>query len=312
MIESLKYIAQTPDFADVDALSEVLGSVRFTGGHVEAHSSRLPGAQAFSSGDRSLLIVRTGTLRLACQEAGADPIELHEGDVVLLAFGSSFSISYPAVVAETHLPTDGENQSGDPAGGKCEWLRGTFDVDARLSERLLVCLPKVMVLRQVRRDAMGWLEIASQFALAEIEAREPGAAVMISRIVELLFIRLLRLWAVDPRAQASWLVGATDPAIGRALGVMHARPDRGWSVAELARIAGLSRSVFAAHFVRLVGHPPLRYLIGLRLDKATELLRTTDKTIVEVAIAVGYDSEAAFSRAFKLRFGRSPSRWRRQ
>lgn len=308
MMKPPKCIAQTPDLADVDALSEVLGSVRFIGGHIEAHSSRLPREAAFASGDRSLVIVRRGVLLFQCQDADDTPIELHKDDIVLLAFGSEFSISYP-----TSAPaSDGADRDGGPSTEVCEWLRGTFNVDERLSDRLLSCLPKVMVLRRVTRDAVDWLETASKFALAEIETREPGAAVMISRIVELLLIRVLRLWALDPTAQASWLVGATDSAIGRALGVMHAAPDRKWSVAELARTVGLSRSVFAAHFVALVGQPPLRYLIGLRLDKAAELLQRTEETIAEVAEATGYDSEAAFSRAFKLRFGCSPSRWRQR
>ena len=145
----------------------------------------------------------------------------------------------------------------------------------------------------------------------EIETRAPSCVIMISRIVELLLIRVLRLWALDPAAQSSWLVGATDRAIGRTLGMMHAAPDRRWSVPELARTVGLSRSVFARRFVTLVGQPPSRYLIRLRLDKAAELLQQTKQTISEVAQASGYQSEAAFSRALKLRFGCSPSRWRR-
>ncbi|WP_411749763.1 AraC family transcriptional regulator [Serratia marcescens] len=293
MTNPIENFAHTPDLTD--ALSDVLTSVRFTGGHIEAHVSCSSEEITFGRGERSMLIIRRGTLLLRCKDAGPDPIELHEGDVVLLAFGSDFSVSPFPMTAE---------------GG--EWLRGTFHLDERLSGRLLSCLPTVMILRRVKHGVMDWLETASRFALSEIEMREPGGAVMISRIMELLLIRVLRLWALEPTAQASWLSGAADTAIGRALSLMHFAPEKAWSVSELANAACLSRSVFAARFVALVGLPPLRYLIGLRLDKAAELLQRTKRSIADVAEDTGYTSEAAFSRAFKLRFGSSPSHWRRR
>lgn len=306
MTVSPENIARTPILTD--SLSEVLAAVRFIGGHVEAHTSEGNSSPAFRSGERSLLIVRSGTLLMRCGDVGPQETELHAGDIVLLAYGSDFSVSYPA-----RPPESGTLRAGrDKQAKHCAWLRGTFHLDERLSGRLLSSLPKVMILRHVTHGAMDWLETSSRFALDEIEAREPGGKVMISRIIELLLIRVLRLWALDPAARASWLVGATDPAIGRALGIMHGAPERKWTVSELAWNAGLSRSVFANRFVALVGEPPLRYLIGLRLDKAAELLQRTRLTISEVSEATGYESEAAFSRAFKLRFGSSPSRWRRQ
>lgn len=304
MIVSLENIAQTPDLTD--SLSDVLASVRFIGGHVEAHTSEATSRAAFVSGERSLLIVRSGTLLLRCDNVGIPETELHAGDIVLLAYGSDFSVSYPARRSEP-LSAD-----GDEPVEPCEWLRGTFHLDDRLSGRFLSSLPELMILRHVNHGAMDWLETSSRFALDEIQTPEPGSKIMISRIIELLLIRVLRLWAQDPAAQASWLVGATDPAIGSALGAMHGAPERKWTVSELARKAGLSRSVFAGRFVALVGEPPLRYLIGLRLDKASELLQRTKQTISEVTEATGYESEAAFSRAFKAKFGSSPSQWRRK
>lgn len=292
-----KYFAQTPDAPQTDALSDVLAAVHFVGGHITSHALRPTDAPVRSGGLRSLLILRKGHARFTCDETN-EAITFGAGDVLLLAFGSPFQIS--AVV--------------DPAGTQtdiCELLHCTFDLDARLAGRLLGCLPRMLLLRDLGGGAMDWLEVASMFALVEIEANEPGAAVMIARIVELLLIRVLRSWAVDPAAPASWLAGATDPAIGRVLTLLHARPAQAWTVPQLARDAGLSRSVFAKRFTDLVGEPPLRYLIGLRLDKAAELLRRTDHSIAEIAAATGYDLEPAFSRAFKHRYGLSPSHWRR-
>lgn len=307
MMESPDYLAETPDSEPFDALSEVLEAVRFVGGRIEEHASDAPGRATFSGGDRSLLIVRSGHLRIHSADLGETPIELGRRDIALFAFGSTFSISYPEPVS----PEGDRREENEASAGVCEWLHGTFHIDEALAGRLVSALPKVVILRGIAVDAMDWLEIASAFALAEVRAREPGSSVMISRIIELLLVRVLRLWAIDPDSQPSWLVGAIDPAVGRALGVMHSSPGREWSVKELAQVAGLSRSVFTARFVPRVGLPPIKYLNGLRLDKAAEILRRTSWTITEVSEAVGYASDAAFSRAFKLRFGVSPSQWRR-
>lgn len=291
MTHSIENFAQTLDVTD--ALSDVLAAVRLSGGKVEAYESRACHDITFNRGERSLLMIRSGTLLLRCKGAGI--ITLHAGDVVLLAYGSDFTVTAPALNNE-----------------QCEWLRGTFYLDKRLAAPLLSCLPEVMVLRQLTHQAMDWLETASRFVLNEISMPEPGGAVMISRILELLLIRILRLWAQDPAAQASWLRGAMDPVIGRTLSAMHAAPEKAWTVAELANIACLSRSAFAARFALRVGHPPLRYLNSLRLDKSAELLKWTKSPVAEVAEKSGYTSEASFSRAFRLRFGASPSRWRQQ
>jgi AraC-like DNA-binding protein len=303
MTDPPDFIAQTPDSVAVDSLSEVLDSVRFVGGHISAYRPLPSHRPIRASGIRSLLIVRAGDFQFCCDDAGTGPIALHPGDLVLLAFGSAFSMSRPK-------PAPG-GRNGIAPPETCEWLHCTFDLDARLSDRLLSCLPRVVRLHHAG-GAMDWLDITTAFALAEVGSNEPGAAVMVSRLMEVILIRVLRLFAVDPAAPPSWLAGATDPSIGRALGVMHANPGRRWSVPELARTATLSRSVFARRFAETVGEPPLHYLTGLRLDKAAELLERTGRSLADISEAVGYSSEPAFSRAFKVRFGASPSLWRRR
>ncbi|HDR2353298.1 TPA: AraC family transcriptional regulator [Enterobacter roggenkampii] len=293
MTQKTKNFAHTPVLTD--ALSDILTSVRFSGGYIEAYDSDVHSGASFDMKERSMLIVRKGTLLFQCDAVGSEPIKLCEGDIVLLAYGSNFSISYPPNFSE-----------------KSEWLRGTFHLDAKLSERLLGCMPKVILLSEVAHAAMDWMETASHFILSEIQSPGPGGKVMISRLMELMFIRVLRIWALEPSADASWLQGANDPAIARALSAIHTMPEKAWTVPELAKAAGLSRSVFAERFSNLVGLPPSRYLIGLRLDKAAELLLNTKRSIVQIAEHTGYTSEASFSRAFKLRFGYSPSRWRKQ
>jgi len=134
---------------------------------------------------------------------------------------------------------------------------------------------------------------------------------MVARILDLLFIQILRAWAGGTDAEPNWLAGALDPQIGLALSAIHRDPGHNWTVKELARGCCLSRSAFAARFVARVGKPPATYLAHVRLDAATDLLRSTSLPVTLIAENVGYTSEAAFSRAFKHRYGTPPARWRR-
>jgi AraC-like DNA-binding protein len=139
-----------------------------------------------------------------------------------------------------------------------------------------------------------------------------GSAVMISRILDLLFIQVLRAWATGPDAAPGWLTGAMDPVIGQAIAAIHANPRHPWTVERLAGKSNLSRSAFAERFARRAGRPLGTYIAELRLASAADLLLDTTQPISAIASDVGYESEAAFSRAFSRRYGMPPSRWRRQ
>jgi transcriptional regulator GlxA family with amidase domain len=154
------------------------------------------------------------------------------------------------------------------------------------------------------------LEVSLRLLVAEVAGPQPGAAVMISRILDLLFIHTLRAWSRDASAPPGWLTAALDPVLGQVLSAIHQDLARPWSVAELAQMANLSRTAFAERFTRLLGRPPAGYLIDRRLDRAAQLLRTDAASVAGVAAAVGYTSEAGFSRAFSRRFGDPPLRWR--
>ena len=153
--------------------------------------------------------------------------------------------------------------------------------------------------------------MASQMLLFEMQSPSQGSAVMVARILDLLFIQILRAWAAGTDAEPNWLAGALDPQIGPALSAIHGDPGHDWTLEELARACRLSRSAFAARFATRVGKPPASYLAHVRLDAATDLLRGTSLPVSLIAENVGYTSEAAFSRAFKRRYGTPPARWRR-
>ena len=195
--------------------------------------------------------------------------------------------------------------------GDITWLCGDFGFDGMLSQRLLSVLPPVVILKGLRDRPFEWLELSCHFILDEALNLRAGAAAMISRLLDVIFVQLLRTWATDDVAGHGWLSGAIDVRINPAMSAIHADPGRAWTVNDLAELSNLSRSAFADRFQRIVGQAPLNYLTTWRLDRAAELLRYSRAPISDIANRVGYTSEAAFSRAFKGRYEVSPTRWRR-
>jgi transcriptional regulator GlxA family with amidase domain len=200
-----------------------------------------------------------------------------------------------------------ENGAPEPA----RWLCGTFTIGDPQASHLLASLPAVIILRGARGPALEGLEVARRMLVFEMQSPSQGSAVMVARILDLIFIQILRAWAAGTDAEPNWLAGALDPQIGLALSAIHRDPGHDWTVEKLARACNLSRSAFAARFVARVGKPPATYLVHVRLDAATDLLRDTSLPVTLIAKNVGYTSEAAFSRAFKNRYGTPPAHWRR-
>jgi transcriptional regulator GlxA family with amidase domain len=135
---------------------------------------------------------------------------------------------------------------------------------------------------------------------------------VVGRLAEVLFAEALRRYLLQLSPERTgWLAGAADPAVGRALGLIHRRPAEPWSVDTLAQAVGLSRSALSERFARFLGQGPIAYLTNWRMQLAAEALRTTSRSVVQIASDVGYDSEAAFNRAFKRRFEAPPARYRK-
>ena len=151
------------------------------------------------------------------------------------------------------------------------------------------------------------------FAVHSLSSGSLGAETVVARLSELLFVEAVRRYVETlPAEQTGWLAGLRDKAVGAALNLMHADPQRGWSAADLAKAVNLSRSTFAERFTALIGRPPMRYLAGWRMQLAAKALRDTQRTISQISFDVGYESEAAFTRAFRREMGRPPAAWRRQ
>ncbi len=157
----------------------------------------------------------------------------------------------------------------------------------------------------------GLLDSFVRLATAEANNKRAGSQSVLNRLSELMFVEVIRIH-MDQLAESNtgWLAGLRDPLVGRALTQLHARPAHAWTLDELAAEAGASRSALAERFAHLTGYPPIQYLTQWRMQLAAKRLTDTNAKVATVAEAVGYDSEAAFSRAFKKATGRSPSEWR--
>jgi AraC-like DNA-binding protein len=180
-----------------------------------------------------------------------------------------------------------------------------------LENPLLNALPRIFK-ADMRGARTAWLQSSLQFAAEEAAQTRSGSATVLNKLSELLFVEAIRSY-IDglPEAQMGWLAGLRDRFIGRALSLMHSRPAQDWTIEDLAREIGLSRSALAQRFGDFVGVPPIQYLARWRLQLAAQHLRTSDKSLARVAEVVGYESEAAFNRAFKREFGMPPAAWRR-
>jgi AraC-like DNA-binding protein len=164
----------------------------------------------------------------------------------------------------------------------------------------------------MRGGDAAWLETSMRFAASEGALARAGGATVLGKLSELLFIEAVRRFTETLSAdQKGWLAGLRDRFVGRALTLLHARPAHPWTVDALGREVGLSRSAFAQRFTELLGQPPMQYLAHWRLQIAARQLRGGDRPLAAVAEDVGYESEAAFNRAFKRDFGMPPATWRR-
>jgi AraC-like DNA-binding protein len=164
----------------------------------------------------------------------------------------------------------------------------------------------------VPQGSSNWLGTTLKFTVNEARAARPGNVAMLGRLTELMFVEILREYMQRlPADRSGWFAAVNDPQVGKALRLLHANPVRDWTVDDLAREVALSRSVLAQRFVELVGEAPMRYLASWRMQLAKQMMREGTHNIQEVAARVGYDSEAAFNRAFKRATGAPPATWRK-
>jgi len=315
-----------------DVLSDVLGAVRLTGSVyfdfdlkapwvAEAPPSREIASRVMPGAERVIEFHLVTRGRCWANAIGQPPVRLAEGDLIVFPQGDAHVLSSePGMRAATDvsmfarssapLPMIREWGSGDgePARIVCCFL----GCDERPYNPLLTALPPTIHLAAAEPgSSTRWLGTLLSMAADEARQGRPGGENVLSRLSELMFVETIRRHIERlPSTEMGWLAGLRDPVVGRALGALHGEPRATWTVETLARLVGLSRSVFAERFTAMVGHPPMQYLTLWRMQLASRLL-VDGGSVAEVATAVGYESEPAFSRAFKKIVGRAPGAWRK-
>lgn len=295
-----------------DVLSQILTLIRLRGQLV--YSARLSGrwSVGFAPGRCHFHLIESEGLWLVC--AGEAPVRLSAGDLVLLPHGRGHRIaddlqaSARATDLFDPLHFDASRMVFEQLDGGAitHLVGGVFQFEAGAASLLLSALPTVMRLPASAGGKAPWLAGLTQFLLAEAEDPLPGSSLMISRMIDLVVIRILRSWASVQPFSTGWLGALADERLSRTLTTLHADPIRAWTVGDMAAVAGMSRSTFAERFTQAVGEAPLQYLIGWRMMLAAEGLRTESLSIAQAARRCGYGSEAGFSRAFKAHFGYPP------
>lgn len=314
----------------MDALSDVLRVIRLSGGvFLEAHltapwcmKGRLSPEDCKAFQVAPALVIATHYVvsgKMLVQVEGGEVMEVREGELVLLphnhvhAFGSDVTVPPFSQPDEVKAKAAGEFSRIELGGGgeATQLLCGYLGSDHAFGP-LLSSLPPLLKL-EVRSTPTGaWVESSFRFAVSQIAAGRVGSTTVIAKLSELLFVEAVSHYIAGlPEDKKGWLAGLRDPQIGRALSLMHAKPAKDWSAEALAADVGMSRSGFAERFTSLVGQPPMQYLTYWRMQLAAQRLRESRDAIAQIGYGVGYESEAAFSRAFKREFGTAPAEWRR-
>jgi AraC-like DNA-binding protein len=192
-----------------------------------------------------------------------------------------------------------------------KFICGYLVCDPQLSKAFLGGLPPLFKVN-IGSDGSGqWLGNSIRYAVEQAVASQTGSEIVVAKLSEALFVETLRRYVEHlPPGQTGWLAGARDPDVGNALALMHRQPSDPWTIAELARQVGVSRSVLAERFRHFLGVPPMAYLTRWRLQLGAQLLASTSHSVAQIAGEVGYESEPAFNRAFKREFGSPPARFR--
>jgi AraC-like DNA-binding protein len=287
MMKSLEDLIIRPELqlqgiATGDLLSQVLSQIRLTGDQV--YSCRLQAKERMPLEGRAAHVCVLQAGRLKVSRDGESATTIDAGDLFL-------------------LPRDAEKLRITAVAGPASVVVCRFWFDASSLRAMLFALPWVIQIK--RAEATAWLEGLVHYLLLEADDAQPGGALMVSRLIDLIVIRTLRTWVHQGRA-AGWLGGLSDARVARALRKIHEQPLQRLGINALAAVAGMSRSSFSERFTALVGCSPLRYQNEWRLTLARDMLTKRSARVGEIGIAIGYESEAAFSRAYKAFFGCSP------
>jgi len=322
----------------MDVLSEVLGAIRLTGAvflEMELRAqwayltapARMIADVLMPDADHVMPfhLVTEGTCYARLVDG--DPVELRTGDLILFPAGDRHVLATTSGTALRLKPIDitGEKLDGLLKRGDIAALRtgcagkttrivcGFLACDGRLAEPILLSLPRLLKVSMRDAGTAAWVRSSIRYSVAESASARPGSAIVLARLSEVLFAEALRHYMDElPPGESGWFAALRDRHVGRTLALLHEQPAHPWTVDELAKKVGLSRSALGQRFNALIGAPPMQYLTRWRISLAAAQLRESNASIIRVAAQVGYESEAAFNRAFKREFGSPPAAWRKR
>lgn len=263
---------------------------------------------------------------------GQPPLRLVAGDIIIFPQGDRHVLSSAPGIQPHRSDADWVfARHGDPRPLPIAYHHGVLNAGATMpvdeADSITVCgflgcdlkpfnplvaaLPRVLHLHAAQTGE--WLVRVAEQAVVESRGQRPGSEAVLERLSEMMFVDAARRYLDDlPEDAVGWLAGLRDRFVGKALARLHERPEYPWTVDELAHDVGLSRSALHERFAQYLGHPPMQYLANWRMQLGARLLRETNYTVAHIALEVGYESEAAFSRAFKRLVGKPPAAWKKE
>jgi len=313
----------------MDVLSDVLRTIRLEGALFLNGDMRAPWCVKIPRSADIAQLLKPGARRLAichlvvqgkcwAQTEGNEPIRVQAGEAIVVPQGDPHvlgsGLQHAAIdidhVVTPQLPMlDLIRYGGDGESTLivCSWF--AYEGDA--PNPMMANLPRLFTTSLRRRATGPWIEQSIGFVLGDAATQAPGSEMVAAKVAEVLFAEVLRGYIeAAPAHNPGWLAGLRDPQVSRCLALMHGEPARPWTVEALANEVHVSRSVLAEKFTELVGAPPMQYLTRWRMILAAGMLRNDQASLARVAEGVGYESEAAFNRAFKREYGVSPGHWR--
>jgi AraC-like DNA-binding protein len=314
-----------------DALSQTLDVVRMTGAIFINARFTAPWCYRSPSASSAARILEPSAERVVIfhfitegecfvEMPDGSVTHLHAGDVVVFPSGDphrmgsqpGLSAAAPTAPLEEILARRPNRLAYGGGGAVTRVVCGYMACDERLGRMLLGGLPSLLQVNVRGSSCGGWLESSLNYALQEVRSPRPGGNAVLSKLAEVLFIEVLRSFMQKGQnPQRGWLAGVGDRIVGAALKAMHAAPARPWTLDELAHHIGSSRSVLAERFLELVGTTPIQYLTQWRMLLAASLLSRSRAPLAAIAEQVGYQTDTAFSRAFRREYGAPPDKWRR-
>lgn len=315
----------------MDAFSEILSGVRLTGAvffnaefsapwGVSMPASAVLSARVAPGAEYMILYHLLIDGRCAIEMPDGQSIALDPGDIVIFPHGDAHRMSsgkdaqppFPDYGISAKVKARDLNPLRAGGGGEiARFVCGYMTCDPHLSRPVLNGLPAVLNVN-IRSDGSGqWIENSIMHLVDEAASGRAGSEAMLAKLSEVLFIDTLRRYVSGlPEQNTGWLAGARDPYVGKSLALLHSRVAHPWTIASLANEVGISRSALVERFTRYIAEPPMTYLTHWRLQLAARMLEKTSRGVAEIAAEVGYESEAAFNRAFRREYGKPPGRYR--